>query len=77
MNTRKLNTEVLLWTTLVHILSYLCYLPMFLEKKSIHIFQVLLSSKYLFIIVLFLVSIFIMLKHGYLKNGLKFYLRKR
>ncbi len=71
MNTRKLNTEVLLWTAFVLILSYLCYLPMFLEKKSIHIPQVLLSSKYLFIIVPFLVSIFSMLKHGYLKKWFK------
>lgn len=68
MNTRKLNKEVLLWTALVLILSYLCYLPMFLEKKSIHISQVLLSSKYLFIIVPFLVSIFIMLDGVVNKN---------
>ena len=52
-------------------LPLLCYLPMFLEKKSIHISQVLLSSKYLFIIVPFLVSIFIMLKHGCLKKWFK------
>ena len=71
MNTRKLNTEVLLWTALVLILSYLCYLPMFLEKKSIHISKVLLSSKYLFIIVPLLVSIFMMLKHGYLRKWFK------
>ena len=45
MNTRKLNTEVLLWTAFVLILSYLCYLPMFLEKKSIHIPQVFVLFK--------------------------------
>jgi len=44
------------------------HLPMFLEKKSIHISQVLLSSKYLFIIVPFLVSIFIMLDGVVNKN---------
>ena len=71
MNTKKLNTEVLLWTALVLILSYLCYLPMFLEKKSIHISQVLLSSKYLFIIVPLLVSIFFMLRYRYLKKWLR------
>lgn len=68
MNTSKMNTEVLLWTALVLILSYLCYLPMFLEKKGIHISQVLLSSKYLFITVPLLVSIFFMLRHRYLKK---------
>lgn len=67
MNTRKLNTEVLLWTALVLIISYLCYLPMFLEKKGIHISQMLLRSKFLFITVPFLLSIFFMLKHRYLK----------
>ena len=68
MNTRKLNPEVLLWTALVLIFSYLCYLPMFLDKKGIHISQVFLSSKYLFITVPFIVSIFFMLKHRYLKK---------
>lgn len=70
MNTRKLNTEVLLWTALVLVLSYLCYLPMFLEKKGIHISQMLLNLKYLFITVPFLVSIFFTLKHKYLKKWL-------
>ena len=70
MNTRKLNTEVLLWIALVLVLSYLCYLPMFLEKKGIHISQMLLNSKYLFITVPFLVSIFFKLKHKYLKKWL-------
>ena len=68
MNTRKLSTEILLWTALVLILSYLCYLPMFLEKKGIHISQVLLSSKYLFITVPFLISMFFMLRYRCLKN---------
>lgn len=71
MNTRKRNTEVLLWTALVLILSYLCYFPMFLEKKGIHISHVLLSSKYLFITVPFLVSIFFVLKHRHLKEWFK------
>ena len=68
MNTKKLNPEVSLWTALVLIFSYLCYVPMFLEKKGIRISQVLLSSKYLFITVPFFVSILFMLRHRYLKK---------
>lgn len=68
MNTRRLNIEVLLWIALVLIFSYLCYLPMFLEKNGIPISQVLLNSKYLFITVPFLISIFFTSKHRYLKK---------
>lgn len=68
MNTRRRNAEVLLWIASVLILSYLCYLPMLLDQKGIHIPQILLCSKYLFVTVPFLVSIFFMLKHRSLKK---------
>lgn len=68
MDTRKQNMEVLLWTALVLMLSYLCYLPMLLEKKGIHISQVGLSARYLFVTIPFVVSILFSLKNGYLKR---------
>lgn len=62
MDTKKQNMEVLLWTALVLMLSYLCYLPMLLEKKGIHISQVGLSARYLFVTIPFVVSILFSLK---------------
>ena len=68
MNTKKVNMEVLLWISLVLIISYLCYLPMFLEQKGIHIFQVALSAKYLFVAIPLVVSILFSLKKQQLKK---------
>ena len=68
MDTKKQNMEVLLWTALVLMLSYLCYLPMLLEKNGIHISQVGLSARYLFVTIPFVVSILFSLKNGYLKR---------
>lgn len=68
MNSKKLNGEVLLWTALVLILSSLCYLPMIFERKGIHISQVLLDLKYLFVTIPFAVSISFALKHGQFKT---------
>lgn len=71
MNTGKLNREMLLWTALVLVLSYLCYVPMFLEKHRIPIPQALLNSKYLFITIPFLISILFTIKHKGLKEWLR------
>lgn len=68
MNTKKSNTETLLWTALVLILSYLCYLPMFLGKNGIPVFQMALNLKYLFVIVPLAVSILFSFKHKCLKK---------
>ena len=68
MNTKELNIEVLLWTALVLILSCLCYLPMLLEQKGIHISRVGLGLRYLFVTIPALVSIFFNLKHKRIKN---------
>ena len=62
--------EVLVWTALVLLLSYLCYVPMFFEKKGIHISQVLLSAKYLFVTIPLVVSILFSLKDNHLKKWL-------
>ena len=70
MNTKKMNMEVLVWTALVLLLSYLCYVPMFFEKKGIHISQVLLSAKYLFVTIPLVVSILFSLKDNHLKKWL-------
>ncbi|MCH5193031.1 MAG: CPBP family intramembrane metalloprotease [Oscillospiraceae bacterium] len=68
MNMKKLNIEVLLWTNLVLILSFLCYFPMFLEQKGIHIFRIGSYLKYLFVTIPALISIFFNLKHKHLKK---------
>ena len=68
MDTKKQNMEVLLWTALVLMLSYLCYLPMLLEKNGIHISQVGLSARYLFVTIPSVVSILFSLKNSYLKR---------
>lgn len=68
MNTKKLNIEIMLWTALVLILSCLCYLPMLLVQKGIHISRAGLGLKYLFVTIPALVSICFNLKHRRLKN---------
>ena len=68
MNTKELNIEVLLWTALVLILSCLCYLPMLLEQKGIHISRVGLGLRYLFVTIPALVSIFFNLIRRRFKN---------
>lgn len=70
MNTKQLHAEVLPWTALVLLLSYLCYLPMFLEKKGIQISQVGFGLKYLFVTVPLAVSIFFTLKQRHLRKWL-------
>jgi len=37
MKNKKINTEILLWTFWVWTLSFLCYLPMLLDKNGVHI----------------------------------------
>lgn len=68
MSTKKPDMKVLLWTSLVLILSYLCYLPMFLEKNDIHISQVILNAKYLFVTIPLVVSILFSLKDRIFKK---------
>ena len=68
MNAKKFNIEVLLWTALVLILSFFCYLPMLLEQKGIHISTIGLGLKYLFVTIPALVSISFNLKYRYLKK---------
>ena len=68
MNTKKRNIEILLWTALVLILSYLCYIPMFLEKKGIHISRVGFNARYLFVTIPFVVSILFSFKKSNLKR---------
>ena len=65
---KKLNSEVVLWTKWVLILSNLCYLPMFLENKGIHISPVVLSSKYLFVTVPLVVSVLFISKRKHMKK---------
>ena len=68
MSMKKRNSEVLLWTIWVLILSNLCYLPMFLENKGIHISPVVLSSKYLFVTVPLVVSVLFISKRKHMKK---------
>lgn len=70
MNAKKWEKEVLLWTALVLIVSYLCYLPMLLKREGVPISEAIVASKYLFIVVPLAISIFCILKHKQLRNWL-------
>lgn len=62
--------EVFLWTAWVLMLSCLCYLPMFLSKNGVHVSQVGLSAKYLFVVMPFAVSVFFTLKYSAIRKWL-------
>lgn len=66
MDTKK--TEILLWTILVWTLSFLCYLPMLLDKNGVHISETAQSLKYFFVVMPLLISILFALKQKCLKN---------
>lgn len=66
MNTKK--TETLLWTILVWTLSFLCYLPMLLDKNGVHVPEAAQSLKYFFVVMPLLISILFALKQKCLKN---------
>ena len=70
MNTKKWEKEVLLWTALVLILSYLCYLPMLLKRAGVPISEAIVTSRYLFVVVPLAVSIFFVIKHKQVRNWL-------
>lgn len=66
MDTKK--TEILLWTILVWTLSFLCYLPMLLDKNGVHVPESAQSLKYFFVVMPLLISILFALKQKCLKN---------
>lgn len=66
MDTKK--TEILLWTILVWTLSFLCYLPMLLDKNGVHVPESAQSLKYFFVVMPLLISILFALKQKRLKN---------
>ena len=68
MNVKRENTEIILWTAFVLILSFFCYLPMLLDKKGINVFEAALGLKYLFLMVPLAVSVFFTWKNGTLKK---------
>lgn len=68
MKTKKISTEIFLWTVLVWTLSFLCYLPMLLDKNGIHIPKAADSLKYLFVVMPLAVSVLFALKQKCLKD---------
>lgn len=68
MKTEKISTEILLWTFLVWTLSFLCYLPMLLDKNGVHIPKAAYSLKYLFVVMPLAVSVLFALKQKCLKD---------
>lgn len=70
MKTKKISTEIFLWTFLVWTLSFLCYLPMLLDKNGVHIPKAACSLKYLFVVMPLSVSVLFALKQKCLKDFL-------
>lgn len=68
MKTKKISTEIFLWTFLVWTLSFLCYLPMLLDKNGVHIPKAAQSLKYLFVVMPLSVSVLFALKQKCLKD---------
>lgn len=68
MKTKKISTEIFLWTFLVWTLSFLCYLPMLLDKNGVHIPKAAYSLKYLFVVMPLAVSVLFALKQKCLKD---------
>ncbi|MCI9408573.1 MAG: CPBP family intramembrane metalloprotease [Oscillospiraceae bacterium] len=65
MDTKK--TEILLWTILVWTLSFLCYLPMLLDKNGVYVPESAQSLKYFFVVMPLFISILFALKQKCLK----------
>lgn len=65
MDTKK--TEILLWTILVWTLSFLCYLPMLLDKNGVNVPESAQSLKYFFVVMPLFISILFALKQKCLK----------
>lgn len=68
MKNKKINTEILLWTFWVWTLSFLCYLPMLLDKNGVHIPKAAYNLKYLFVVMPLAVSVLFALNQKCLKD---------
>lgn len=66
----KKIVRIILWTVSVLTLSFICYLPMLLERYGIGVSPILTAAKYLFVIVPLMISVIFSAAHGELKRWL-------
>lgn len=67
---KKIYAEIAVWTMLVLVLSFACYLPMLLERNRVGVPRELSAAKYLFVIVPIAVSVFFAAGRGEFKKWL-------
>lgn len=65
---KKIFVRIVLWTISVWTLSFVCYLPILLEKKGIGVPPILTAAKYLFVIVPLVISVIFSAAHGEFKR---------
>lgn len=65
---KKIFVRIVLWTISVWTLSFVCYLPMLLEKNGIGVPPILTAAKYLFVIVPLVISVIFSAAHGEFKR---------
>lgn len=64
----KTKTKTICWILIVLFLSFLCYLPMLLQKQGLHIPAALLNAKYLFVLTPLACSIIVEISEHTLKQ---------
>lgn len=70
MKNKNLYAETAVWTALVWVLSFTCYLPTLLKNDGADVPKVLTAAKYLFVIVPLVFSVIFAAAHGEFKKWL-------